>query len=232
MTPSETKSPSAVYSSWVTVQNALDALSHGVPPQIDRSLFPGLNWAVQSQLLSGMRFLRLIDEHGNTLPQLVTLAEDTERRRQNWVPILKNAYRDVFAIDLTKASPLQLEAAIQKYGVGGDTLEKAVRFFLSAAEFSGIPLSPHLQKRRRSPSPRKRRTPSKVKSGALEDSSNDAQVHAKAEGTTRIVQLKSGGTLFFSVSVNLFGLSAEDRKFVFTLIDELQAYEKVTTENQ
>jgi len=222
----ESKAASAVYASWVTVQNALDALAQGVPPQIDRSLFPGLNWAVQSQLLTGLRFLKLIDDNGNSTPELVALAEDRDCRKENWVPVLKAAYREVFAIDLTKASPLQLENAIQRYGVTGDTLEKAVRFFIAAAEFSGIPLSPHLQRRRKQVAPRKRRAQARIKADALAAPS-DSVLHPKVpDGTTRTIALRSGGTLEFSVSVDLFGLSSEDRKFVFTLIDELHAYEQ------
>jgi hypothetical protein len=40
------------------------------------------------------------------------------------------------------------------------------------------------------------------------------------------VQLKSGGSLTLAASIDLFSLSAEDRAFVFGLIDRLQDYEQ------
>jgi transcriptional regulator with XRE-family HTH domain len=40
------------------------------------------------------------------------------------------------------------------------------------------------------------------------------------------VKLRSGGTITLKADVNLFKLKGEDRAFVFTLIDQLQAYEE------
>lgn len=45
-------------------------------------------------------------------------------------------------------------------------------------------------------------------------------------GESRTVTLRSGGTLTISASAGWLSLSADDRKFVFGLIDELTAYEK------
>lgn len=45
-------------------------------------------------------------------------------------------------------------------------------------------------------------------------------------GTSRQVQLKSGGTLTVSASADFFQLNVEDRRFVFELIDKLEEYEK------
>jgi hypothetical protein len=232
MTP-ESKQPSAVYASWITVTNALDALAHGVPPNIDRTLFPGLNWAVQNQLITGLKFLRLIDANGDSTPQLVSLAEDTENRRENWAAVLKSAYKDVFDMDLTKASPLQLEQAIQKLGVSGDTLDKAVRFFLSAAGFAGIPLSPHLQRKKKMNGVRKRRAVSRIKNDVPEGATpDDALIPPRPNGTRRTITLRSGGSLELLVSVDLFGLDSDDRHFVFELIDALQAYERRVSAKQ
>jgi hypothetical protein len=232
MTP-ESKQPSAVYASWVTVTNALDALAHGVPPNIDRTLFPGLNWAVQNQLIAALKFLQLIDTNGDSTPQLISLAEDTEHRRENWAAVLKSAYKDVFAMDLTKASPLQLEQAIQKLGVSGDTLDKAVRFFLSAAGFAGIPLSPHLQRKKKMNGVRRRRSASRIKNDPPEGAvSDDTLIPIRPNGTRRTIALRSGGSLELLVSVDLFGLDADDRHFVFELIDALQAYERRVSAKQ
>lgn len=44
-------------------------------------------------------------------------------------------------------------------------------------------------------------------------------------GTSRTVNLASGGTLTISATLDLFSLSPPDRNFVFGLIDELDKYE-------
>jgi len=44
------------------------------------------------------------------------------------------------------------------------------------------------------------------------------------------VTLRSGGTVTASASINLFKLPAEDREFVFGLIDEIHEYEEGTAE--
>ena len=44
-------------------------------------------------------------------------------------------------------------------------------------------------------------------------------------GTSKSVSLVSGGTLTLSATLDLFSLNAADRKFVFEIIDKLEAYE-------
>ncbi len=46
-----------------------------------------------------------------------------------------------------------------------------------------------------------------------------------AAGTSKVVNLKSGGTLRISATLDLFSLSPTDRTFVFSLIDKLEEYE-------
>jgi hypothetical protein len=41
---------------------------------------------------------------------------------------------------------------------------------------------------------------------------------------TRTVRLKSGGRVTLTASFDLFALGAEDRAFVFDLVDRLQRY--------
>jgi hypothetical protein len=44
-------------------------------------------------------------------------------------------------------------------------------------------------------------------------------------GESLTVDLKSGGTLTVSASTSFFKMSAEDRTFVFGIIDQLQHYD-------
>lgn len=71
-------------------------------------------------------------------------------------------------------------------------------------------------KRRRSPKP----------APAVPAAPAPPPVRSSNTGTSRSVELKSGGTLTISATLDLFALNAADRKFVFDLIDKLEGYEE------
>src|ERR1700733_14312772 len=107
---SDEKKMTPVYCSWATFQNALDQLAKATPSHLDRTAFPGIAWSVQSQLLTGFRFLGLIDDSGKTTPELFQLAEDTANRRKHWQGILKKRYEFILdVLDLSTATPKQVE---------------------------------------------------------------------------------------------------------------------------
>lgn len=77
---------------------------------------------------------------------------------------LTDRYTFVFdTIDVTRASPAEVEKQFRERGIGGSTAERAVAFFLNAADAAGITLSPHLKKKNGSSSgvPRRTRSPRK-----------------------------------------------------------------------
>ncbi len=226
-------SVAAVYVGWTTFNNSIENLAHGIPNQIDRSTFPGLSGGVQSQLLSGFKFLGLMTADNKPTQALISLAvPDEKARKEALKTILQEKYAALFALDLGKTTPNQLNETMgASYGVTGDTKEKAVRFFLSAAQHVGIHLSRFLLKAQPgSPAvngnrpARPRRTASKSKSGSANN--DDATQNPLQPGTSRSVELRSGGVLTISATLDLFSLSAEDRKFVFELIDDLEKYAK------
>lgn len=222
------ESAAAVYVAWTTFKNALDQLAQGIPNRIDRSVFPGLSGGVQAQLLAGMRFLGLIDADGKPQPVLKRLAvTDEAARKHELQALLEERYSQLFALDLTKTTPSELgEQMTESYNVTGATREKAVRFFLGAAEYLEISLSPLFGKTKRgrggaSTSPRRRRT-QRLRSAAGSNGANP-----QGDGTSKTVTLKSGGELTLSATIDLFSLTTEDRKFVFELIDRMDSYEGV-----
>lgn len=216
----------AVYVAFTTFKNALDQLAQGVPNRVDRSVFPGLSGGVQAQLLAGMRFLGLIDGDGKPQPSLAKVAVlDEPSRKRELRAILEDTYADLFALNLKKTTPAELnEQMAQSYNVSGDTRDKAVRFFLSAAEYAGVPLSQLFEKKRgrtaSASTPKRRRGRPKGSSGA------SAPTRSTGTGATKTVQLTSGGELTLSASIDLFALTADDRKFVFDLIDRMDSYER------
>src|SRR2546427_10355773 len=142
---SGTKSAEALvapYLPFKTFQTALDRLHEGMPHQIDKSVFPTFSFSTIPQLLSGFKFFGLIDEKGVPQADLKALAGVKEQDRQPIMrKLLEKRYSEVMEIDLTKATPTQLEEAIKNYNVTGTTHRKAVTCFLQAAKFAKLPMS-------------------------------------------------------------------------------------------
>lgn len=232
----------AVYVSWVTFKNAIEGLAQGVPNQIDRSTFPGLSGGVQSQLFAALKFLGLMTENDEPTPELHALAvTDEGSRKEKLKEILQSRYASIIALDLTKATPQQVSNKLSdEYNVSGDTKEKALRFFLSAVEYVGIPVSrffkvPGASGAGNGSSKSKRRTNNRPKNRQADSEGKPENENRPNAGTSREVQLRSGGTLTIAASIDLFQLNPDDRAFVFGLIDKLDAYEKesnAVTENQ
>ena len=138
------KAAAAAYVPWATFKNALDSLAQFTPNQIDRSTFPGMAWSVQNQLFTGLKFLGLMNEKGKPLPALHKVAVTDENvRKRELQQILRDRYAELFKLDLMKATPDQLKVEMARvFSMKGDTNEKAMRFFLAAAEYTGTQLSP------------------------------------------------------------------------------------------
>jgi hypothetical protein len=220
----------AVYVSWVTFKNALEQFVQVVPNQVDRTAFPGMAGGVQSQLFTGLKFLGLINDDSKPTPALHALAVPDEAvRKKKLEALLRERYADLFDLDLLKATPAELASRMEaSYSVTGGTRERAVRFFLSALDYLGIPVSKFLRREGvgngATTPPRRRRSTSRSKP-AQEEVGEEEEPTAKS-GTSRMVTLKSGGTLSVSASIDIFSLSPEDRDFVFELIDKLKKYEQ------
>ena len=224
----------AVYVSWSTFKNALDSLSQGIPNRVDRTAFPGMAWGVQSQLFTGMKFLGLLNDDSSPTPALhaVAVLEETARK-EKLKGILLERYSDLFALDLMKATPALLDEQMGKsYNVAGSTRVRATRFFLSAVDYVGIPISRLFKpKSGNGAAPtRKRRASARPRQVPEPEDPATGIAGAPTTGTARSVQLKSGGTLTVSASIDFFFLSEEDRVFVFELIDKLKKYEQAQGE--
>lgn len=190
---------------------ALDALERGIPNQLDRSVWPSYSGAIQGQLLGAFRFLGLMDEGNCPTPALRGLAAKRESRRELLRALLERHYQPLIALDLTRTSPRQLDDAMRQYGLSGATHKKAMSFFLKAAQYTGLPLSVLLK--------------AKTRSAAFGHRRAVPASEPPASAISKTVRLRSGGTLTVAASLDLFTLAAEDRQFVFDLIDRLQNYE-------
>jgi len=213
----------APYAPFATFITALDHLKEiGLPHIIDRAVFPNFAGIMQGQILGAFKFLGLIDEHGKPSSDLVALTDDKDRK-VILGEVLKKRYSELFSLNLTKVSPSQFDKVIGDYGVAGATHQKAKSFFLKAAQFAELPLSPLLTRKTRSSGGGARR---KKVVEVKEQNGFKPLISNMDSGTSKTVTLQSGGQLTLSLTVNLFDLVGEDREFVFDIVDKIQMYQK------
>lgn len=141
---------SPAYMPWKTFTNFINGLrSTDVPSQVNRSVMTNLSYSTQAQVLAGLKFLKLTDANGKPtgiLQRLVSASDGDS------APIYKEMVEDCYAfvfetLDLSRATPEELEKAFRERGITGSTAARAAAFFLEAAEAAGIVLSAHLKKK-------------------------------------------------------------------------------------
>jgi hypothetical protein len=139
--------PGAVppYVSFGTLLNQLERMERqGVPSRIDRSYLVGMAGGTRSQFKVCLRSLGLIDENNFTTDILARLAKEPERRPELLASILRGRFPELAALN-GNATRGQLEEVMAGYGLSNaDTRRKAMGFYVAAATYAGIPLSPHL----------------------------------------------------------------------------------------
>lgn len=212
------------YVAYRTFTNFLAELrARGVPSRIDRSVMPHKSGAVQSQLLLTLTYLGLVAETGKPTERLRRiLGSEGAKRKELMQEMVRSCYDFIFGsqFDLKAATSQQVEELFQSTGASGETVRRAISFFLSAARESGIPCSSYIKPHRRKKSSLKNRE-------TVEGTSRTdvpAPESPRSEDGFKTVPLKSGGCLRIELSTNLFDLDEADREFIFTLIDHLKSY--------
>jgi hypothetical protein len=142
------------YISYRTFLNFLEGLREGIPSRIDRSYWGDkFSGSTGTQLVSALRFLRLIDNNNTPTNLLRQLASNNEDQRTHTLQLICNdAY--VFLLGSTfdpeKATYAQLnEVFHDMYQVTEDVARKCIKFFIQMAQNAEIPLSPFILKRSR-----------------------------------------------------------------------------------
>jgi hypothetical protein len=236
MAETETASPlTPAYLPWKTFTNTLAALAQNMPNRIDRSAFPGQSGATQNQLLVAFKFFGLIHDDGRPTEALLAVAVADEAAQKNALrKLIEQKYARLIALNLMKTTPAEFaETMSAAYNVTGDTRLKATRFFLNAAAYLGIAVSPLLLRDRtktigNGTVTRKRRVPRpRLEEQGDDDGDEDEEDRPESPAAeSRSVQLRSGGTLTLAATTKFMSLSSADRNFVFGLIDKLEEYEK------
>ena len=140
------------YVSFRTFLNTLTWMAEdGVPSRIDRSFWEQrLSGTNGAQLVHALRFLDLVDDNHRPQPTLEDMVKNPNRReailRER---LLRNYAGAVQGLDLQRASLGELEERFRIYAIDGETMRKALSFFIHAAAYSGTPLSSHITKKSR-----------------------------------------------------------------------------------
>lgn len=120
----------------------------GTPQQIDRSIFPTMSGSGQSAMITGLRFLNLVDDKGIPTKLLKQLVEASG---ENYTTMLRDALVESYGfltkgdINLEQASGKQVEDKFREKGVSGSTVTKCIAFFLAMAREAGIKVSSHVR---------------------------------------------------------------------------------------
>ena len=140
------------YVSYSTFERFLDWLSEmpTMPSQIDRSLwstkFSGSNGA---QLISGLRFLGLLDAETPQDALLDLVEAKGDRRRDLLRDVLRNTYGPDLIDGLATRTPKMVDDVLREIGTTDSTHRKAVSFFINAAKAAAVPMPPAVAKRAR-----------------------------------------------------------------------------------
>jgi hypothetical protein len=225
--PEENGKQAAPYLPFKTFMGALDQFNHGVPPLIDRGIWRTQPGGTQGLIMGALRFFDLIDDSNRPTTLLHRVVATKDNRPAAIRVMLETSYSALLTHDISKMTAKMLEDGIEQYGVSGETRKKAVTFFLQAAKYADMPLSPFLQSQiRATPGNRKRRAIRKDYDESVDSQSSMPSIPAVADGNTKTVDLQGGGRVSVTVSLNPFNLAKADREFVFALIDKLSDYEQ------
>jgi hypothetical protein len=233
----EPKTLTPAYVPFKTFIAVLESFSSFLPDQIHPTMWPSYSGGIKSQLLGALRFFALIDEDNRPTDALHRLKDaDPQQRPALFRAVMKAAYGTLMSVDLTKATPGSFDAEMRKFGQEGDTHRKAASFFLQAAKWSGLPLSPLLTKKGSlSGSRRRKAAPNGTNRAAgritdapvvLPDNEDAIENSLKmvAPGVKKVMHLDNNAVLTLTIDRNFGELPSKQRRFVNELIDRIEEF--------
>jgi hypothetical protein len=165
------------YLPYKTFINFIDGLKFGgVPSRIDKGLTRTMSGGQRSSLFKALQYLNLMNAERRPTDLLNRLVHSEGAERQEALrDTLLGAYRFLDGeIDLHRATEDELREVFEKKGgAGGDTVRKAVAFYLAAAKAGELPLSQYLTNARATRSPgRQRRAKTAAKGSSVKQREN------------------------------------------------------------
>lgn len=216
--------------SWSTFLNTIEKMASDLPARLDRSYLGSQSGNVQTYLIAAFKTFGLVEEDGTVQPALKELVEADADRPALIAALLTRCYPTLVSLGNTNSTAGQLAEAFSEAfpSLTGESRTKAIRFFLSAAAYSGVKTSPHWKAPKApSRSNGKPRAP-RQRTNSANSGSSSRTPPAGDPPRSRSVNLRSGGTVTLSYSVDLFTLSDEDDEFIRGLISAVRGYGPTT----
>lgn len=137
---------------WNFIQQLHEQLP--LPQRLDRAVMGSKGGSTRSELYTALRFFGLIDDEKAPTARLHALTQkpDKEELRKLW----EEAYASVIALDLTTATPRQVDEQLEALGSSASTTARSRTFFLNGADDAGIEIG-HTLKTARAPTSGPRR---------------------------------------------------------------------------
>ncbi|MDB5734500.1 MAG: hypothetical protein JWN16_1137 [Alphaproteobacteria bacterium] len=215
----EQKRPAPPYIAFQTLKTLITNMkADGIPGRVDKTMLRNFSGAVASQLITALKFLGLTDDAGlptTTLRKLVT-AWGTPHWPVELSGALKTAFAPIFTLDLQTATPGQFtEKFADSFDGEGDTLRKAITFFVNAVREAEIPISSYIMKNKKP-----RASNGKKKARAKADPKNDSKSDAKDYAGKDTPPLHAVVKLPSETLLGLFeaDMGHEEKSAIWTLI--------------
>ena len=136
----------------------------GIPAQIDRSFWGSrMSGITGGQVAGALKFLDLLTENLTPTKKLTAIVGATEEHsKTHFREYMGQAYSTLLADLSENASYKQFRDAFEKMNATGSTLRKSETFFLHAAKWCELPISPFILGKSRKSKERKNSTRKKV----------------------------------------------------------------------
>ena len=162
--------------SHTTLMSQVDRLrDEGIPTKIDKHFLIGMSGGTQYQFRHALRTLGFITEDDRPTPLLEKFvhAEQPERSTM-FGEIMTGRFPELMNLP-GNASKSDLLGVLQGYGVtSADQQRKILAFYVAAADFAGLPTSPHVRPSKARTGPRRPRTSSRAKKKPAADPQDPA----------------------------------------------------------
>ena len=231
--------PYASFTSFVSLLDWLNGMGT-MPARIDRSLWASkFSGATGSALISGARFLRLLDGEQPTqlLDELVRA--DAESRKSVIEQMLRSAYGNEIVDGASTMTPKMFDDHLRGLGASDATHRKAASFLTNALKEAGVDVQPAIAKRarnRRAGATRRtssRKSNSDTQALTADASSTDAHTSAADATSTRnarTLTLRNGETVSLVTESDMLSLPAEDLEWLLSVVRMFDDYARKISE--
>ena len=206
MSETEKQKANPPYLAFSTFQNALAGMAeHGVPDQIDKSIFRTLSGSDKYALMSALDFFGLVED-GKPTKDLSLIAAGTPEERKSAIGRVLHAKYPRALKAVVTGTPDSLLKNFD-YETGQSVTQKCIRFFLNAAKEGGVQVSAHIMNAGVSNAPRKKRAipaPSaRVPAERADKNAGEGNGRGEGDGSGAPDSLKIAGLTSMPVAVGL-----------------------------